>query len=58
LLLWIPGGRRRGSVPRPDPRGAGHLKSILDANPIWQGHYTPKPRRPMNHQHRAWESVK
>ena len=45
LLLWIPGGRRRGSVPRPDPRGPGHVKSILDANPIWQGHYTPKAKR-------------
>jgi hypothetical protein len=32
-------------VARPDPRGAGHVKSILDANPIWQGHYTPKPKQ-------------
>jgi len=44
LLLWISGGRRRGSIARPDPRGAGHVKSILDANPISQGHYTPKPK--------------
>jgi hypothetical protein len=33
------------SIARPDPRGAGHVKSILDANPIWQGHYTPKPKQ-------------
>jgi hypothetical protein len=43
-LLWISGGRRRGLVARPDPRGAGHVKSILDLHPIWQRHYTPKPK--------------
>jgi len=44
FLLSISGGRRRGSIARPDPRGAGHVKSILDLHPIWQRHYTPKPR--------------